>query len=83
MAESKHDKFIRVAEARTNKIIDMIRLLSNCSNTATYEYTDEDVKKIFSALESELKTCKRGIPSASINNPIVTIGFGRFSLLLP
>ena len=27
MAESKHDKFIRVAEARTNKIIDMIRLL--------------------------------------------------------
>ena len=58
MAESKHDKFIRVAEARTNKIIDMIRLLSNCCNTATYEYTDEDVKKIFSVLESELKTCK-------------------------
>ena len=56
MAESKHDKFIRVAESRTNKIIDMIRLLSNCSNTATY--TDEDVKKIFSALESELKACK-------------------------
>ena len=55
MTESKHDKFIRVAESRTNKIIDMIRLLSN---TATYEYTDEDVKKIFSALESELKACK-------------------------
>lgn len=45
MAESKYDKFIRVAEARTNKIIDMIRLLSNCSNTAIYEYTDEDVKR--------------------------------------
>lgn len=58
MVEAKHDKFIRVAEARTNKIINMIRLLSNCSNTATYEYTDEDVKKIFSALESELKACK-------------------------
>ena len=25
----------------------------------------------------------RGIPSASINNPIVTIGFGRCSLLFP
>lgn len=58
MTESKHDKFIRVAESRTNKIIDMLRLLSNCSNTATYEYTDEDVKKIFFALESELKACK-------------------------
>lgn len=38
----------------------MVRLLSNCSNTATYEYTDEDVKN-FSALESELKACKTSI----------------------
>ena len=45
MAETKHEKFVRVAESRTNKIIDMIRLLGNCSSTATYEYTDEDVKK--------------------------------------
>lgn len=58
MAESKHDKFLRIAEARTNKIIDMIRLLSNCSNKATYEYDETDVKKIFSALEQELKSCK-------------------------
>jgi hypothetical protein len=58
MKESKYNKFIRVAEARTNKIIDMIRLLGNCSNTAVYEYTEEDLKKIFDAIESELKTCK-------------------------
>ncbi|KGK87382.1 hypothetical protein [Clostridium sp. HMP27] len=58
MPESKHDKFLRIAEARTNKIIDMIRLLSNCSNKATYEYDEIDVKKIFSALEQELKSCK-------------------------
>lgn len=58
MAETKHEKFVRVAESRTNKIIDMIRLLSNCSNKATYEYTDEDIKKIFSVIEQELKSCK-------------------------
>ncbi|MBU3220913.1 hypothetical protein [Clostridium algidicarnis] len=58
MPESKHDKFLRIAEARTNKIIDMIRLLSNCSNEATYEYDETDVKEIFSALEQELKSCK-------------------------
>ena len=58
MAESKHDKFLRIAEARTNKIIDMVRLLSNCSNKATYEYDEADIKKIFSALEQELKNCK-------------------------
>ena len=51
MKESKYNKFIRVAEARTNKIIDMIRLLGNCSNTAVYEYTDGDIKKIFEEKE--------------------------------
>ena len=30
MAESKHDKFLRIAEARTNKIIDMgVRLFNS------------------------------------------------------
>ena len=58
MAESKHDKFVRVAESRTNKIIDMIRLLGNCSNKMSYDYTEDDVKKIFCTLESELKICK-------------------------
>lgn len=58
MEETKHDKFLRVAESRTNKIINMIRLLGNCSSTAIYEYTDDDVKKIFAAIEQELKVCK-------------------------
>lgn len=58
MAETKREKFVRLAEARTNKIINMIRLLGNCSNTSTYEYTSEDVKKIFSKLEAELKNAR-------------------------
>lgn len=56
--ESKKDKFIRVAESRTNKIIDMIKLLGNCANTNVYEYSEEDVKKIFDAIEQELKIAK-------------------------
>lgn len=57
--ETKRDRFIRVAEARTNKIIDMIQLLGNCSNTATYDYTQEDVDQIFSTIESELRDAKK------------------------
>lgn len=57
-AESKSERFIRIAEARTNKIIDMIQLLGNCANRASYDYTRNDVKKIFSAIESELKAAK-------------------------
>jgi hypothetical protein len=56
--ESKRDKFIRIAESRTNKIIHMVRLLGNCSNTNVYEFSEEDVKKIFSAIENELRNAK-------------------------
>lgn len=56
--ETKRDRFVRLAEARTNKIIDMMRLLGNCSSTSNYEYTEEDVKKIFNAIEHELKITK-------------------------
>ena len=63
--ESKKDKFVRIAEARTNKIIDMIRLLGNCSNKASYEYSKEDVRKIFTAIENELKAAKAKFDSSS------------------
>ena len=56
--ENKRDRFIRIAENRTNKIIDMLRLLGNCANKSNYEYSEEDITKIFSSLEKELKTTK-------------------------
>jgi hypothetical protein len=56
--ETKSERFVRLAEARTNKILDMMKLLGNCSSKSNYEYSDEDVKKIFNALERELKETK-------------------------
>lgn len=58
-SESKRERFVRVAEARTNKIIDMIQLLGNCANANTYEYTQEDVDQIFTAIETELREAKK------------------------
>ncbi|WP_195463289.1 hypothetical protein [Anaerotruncus colihominis] len=57
--ESKRERFVRLAEARTNKIIDMIQLLGNCANANTYEYTQQDVDQIFSAIEAELREAKK------------------------
>lgn len=54
MKESKPDRFRRVAEARVNKIIKMVRLLGNCSNPAVYAYTAEQVQQIFTILQAEL-----------------------------
>lgn len=73
MKESKIDRFRRVAEARVNKIIKMIRLLGNCSGTGVYEYTDTQVAYIFSALQSELDKAKR-----RFRKPL--LGKHRFSL---
>jgi len=57
--ETKRERFVRLAEARTNKIIDMLQLLGNCSNSSTYDYTQQDVDKIFSAIESEVREAKK------------------------
>ena len=57
--ESKRDRFVRLAETRTNKIIDMIYLLGNCSNTSVYDYTQQDVEKIFTAIDAALRDAKK------------------------
>ena len=57
--ETKRDKFVRIAEARTNKIINMIQLLGNCSNQSLYEYSQKDVNKIFNEIQAELDEAKK------------------------
>lgn len=58
-SETKRQKFIRIAEARTNKIIDMVQLLGNCSNSSVYEYTLSDIEKVFTAIDNELKEARK------------------------
>ena len=50
----KRERFVRVAESRTNKIIEMIRLLGNCSNKSNYEYDEKDIVRIYDAIKKEL-----------------------------
>lgn len=56
--ENKRQKFVRLAEKRANEILERIRILSHCSNRSQYEYDEKQISKIFSAIETELKTCK-------------------------
>ena len=58
MAESKRDRFVRIVENRTNKILDMLRLLTNCANKSNYDYDEDDIKQIFAAIEKEVKATK-------------------------
>lgn len=56
--ESRHERFKRVAAKRTNDILEKIRILSNCSNKSSYEYTEEEINRIFSEIEKKLKLTK-------------------------
>ena len=69
--ESKRNKFIRIAEARTNKIISMIQLLGNCANPASYEYTEKDVSDIFNTIEKEVRIAKSKLCYAVIKHCIL------------
>lgn len=59
MAIDKKANFVRIAEARTNKIIESIRLLGNLSNASYYEYTPEQIEAMFSAIQEELGNQKK------------------------
>jgi hypothetical protein len=51
----QRDRFVRLAEARTNKLLKNIDLLGNLSNRSNYAYEEEDVRKIFNALKKKLR----------------------------
>ncbi len=57
-ARSKRDSFKRLAERRTEAILEKLRVLGNLANRSVYDYSDEDVQKIFEALEQELRVVR-------------------------
>jgi len=56
--ETRHERFKRIASKRTNEILEKIRILGNCSNKSSYEYAEEEINKIFSEIEKQLKLTK-------------------------
>jgi len=54
----KEERFNRIASRRVKEILDKMRLLRNCANRGNYSYTDEQVKKIFIAIDDEWKKVK-------------------------
>lgn len=58
MAKTKRERFVDIAGKRTNRIIGDLHLLGNCSNKNNYEYSEEDVRKMFAAIEEALREAK-------------------------
>lgn len=58
MKETDREKFIRLANKRVNNAIKSMELIGNLANRTNYDYSNEDVEKIFSILNKELKNCR-------------------------
>ncbi len=56
--ETKREKFHRIAANRMQNILTEMNRLSNCSNTANYEYTEKDVQKIVKTLNEKFSEIK-------------------------
>lgn len=52
---SARENFVRLAEARTNKLLKDLDLLGNLSNRSNYSYTEEDIKSIFRAVSKKVQ----------------------------
>ncbi len=57
-SESKRDRFKRLAAARTSAVLRKLKVLGNCANRAAYEYSQDEIRKIFAAIEGKLKEIK-------------------------
>lgn len=55
--ESKHDKFKRLATPRVTSALKKIELIGNLA-ASSYEYTPDEVEKIFGALQETLNSTK-------------------------
>ena len=53
--ESKRDKFKRLANIRVNNTLKVLDLIGNLSNSSNYDYSDEEIRKIFNSINSKIK----------------------------
>lgn len=56
--ETKEERFTRIARRRVQRVLDSIRSLSQCSNKRMYKWTDEQLGRMWTAIDKEVETCK-------------------------
>ena len=61
---TRRERFENVAARRTQKILDLLDILGNCSNRTNYEYTDSDIRKMFSAIKEKTRNTEAAFGSA-------------------
>ena len=58
MQTTPRQRFKKLATHRTNEVLYRLKVLGNCSNKSFYAYSEEDINKIFSAIEEQVRFIK-------------------------
>lgn len=56
--EDKRERFKRLAQARTNRVLKTLKILGNCADRGRYQYAKEDMERIFLAVDRRLNKTK-------------------------
>ena len=67
-AKSKKDRFKDVAGRRVQKVLDDMESLSKCANRNTYEYSDEEVRKMIKAINEKMTLLKAAFSASRKSN---------------
>jgi hypothetical protein len=63
----KRKKFEEFATRRTNNAINQIRLIGKLANKSAYDYNEDDINKITSALKREIENIRNKFLSTQKN----------------
>lgn len=56
--DQRRERFKRLATQRTNAVLQKIKVLGNCSNRSAYDYTEEEIIKIFAEIDRRVREIK-------------------------
>jgi len=61
----KKERFQSVASRRVQKVLDDIDSLSKCANRSTYEYSDDEIKKMMRVINERVTLLKSSFEANS------------------
>ncbi len=56
--DKRRENFKRLAVSRTNEVLRRLKILGNCANRSHYDYTQEEIGRIFSEIDKRVRETK-------------------------
>lgn len=73
--ETKEERFHRIAPGRVSRVLDALRIMGHCSNLSIYEYSEEEVDKMFTAIRRKVDSLENNFREKLESNQEVDFKF--------